>query len=302
VSNAVFRVEASDGLFVLKQSRPQLATADPWFSDVSRVFRELEVMKMLHPLLPSLAVPEVLHEDRDNFAFLMAHAPEPSRNWREMLLGREVDPNLGEEAGRLLGRMHSETWLRDDRIEPFRDATVFRQLRTEPFYERVRQKHPDLSEMVDALIRELETFTDALCHGDFSPKNLLIHRRGLTLVDYETAHAGCFYMDLGFFLSHLLLKAIKHPDLSPTFFELTRRFWTGYSVEFPFKPSPIGPTILHCGVCLLARVDGTSPAPYLTEPAKRDAVRRLGRRVLQGPITHWEDVLAAAEDECRSLT
>src|SRR5258708_21688908 len=40
VSNVVFRVKTFKGWSVLKQSRSQLRTADPWFSDLSRIFRE----------------------------------------------------------------------------------------------------------------------------------------------------------------------------------------------------------------------------------------------------------------------
>ena len=42
--------------------------------------------------------------------------------------------------------------------------------------------------------------------GDFSPKNILVHSAGLILLDFECAHAGDAAFDLGFFLSHLLLK------------------------------------------------------------------------------------------------
>ena len=44
--------------------------------------------------------------------------------------------------------------------------------------------------------------------GDFSPKNILVHAGGLILLDFECAHAGDPAFDLGFFLSHLVLKAI----------------------------------------------------------------------------------------------
>src|SRR5262252_1513790 len=78
VSNLVLRVQTEDGRFVLKQSQPRLRTRDDWFSDVERVYREQEVMELLHPLLPPLAVPAVLHVDRENFVFAMQHAPAGS--------------------------------------------------------------------------------------------------------------------------------------------------------------------------------------------------------------------------------
>src|SRR5260370_135522 len=72
-------------------------------------------------------------------------------------------------------------------------------------------------------------------------------------------------------------------------FELTRAFWRGYRAEATFRPfvelqeRGIG----HFAVCLLARIDGTSPVDYLPEEPKREAVRRLGRRVLWDRPREW---------------
>jgi 5-methylthioribose kinase len=144
---------------------------------------------------------------------------------------------------------------------------------------------------------------EALCHGDYSPKNILTHNRGFTLVDYETAHLGDPTMDLGFFLSHLLLKAVKHHRRRADYFELTHAFWRGYAAEVRFRPLAElqARGVGHLGVCVLARIDGTSPVDYLPEESKREAARRLGRRVLLDGIRRWEDALAACDAECRDL-
>ena len=78
------------------------------------------------------------------------------------------------------------------------------------------------------------TAKDGLCHGDYTPKNVLTHDRGFTLVDYETAYCGDPTMDLGLCLAHLVLKAVHRPDLRARYFSLIRAFWAGYrgSVEF----------------------------------------------------------------------
>src|SRR5207253_8333246 len=86
-----------------------MRTRDAWFSEVGRVWRERDAMRLLRPLLPPGAVPEVLFCDEANFAFAMSHAPEPFRNWRSVLLNGEVDLALGEAAGRLLGMIHERT-------------------------------------------------------------------------------------------------------------------------------------------------------------------------------------------------
>ncbi len=304
VSNIVLRVETPERVFVLKQSRPQLRTRDAWFSDLDRVYREQEVMQALYPLLPPPTVPEVLFTDRPNYVFAMSHAPEGSRVWKEMLLAGEVDPAVGERAGLILGRMHEATARDTGLVEPFRDHTAFVQLRVDPFYRRIQERRPEVARAVGPLIAEMLTRKEALCHGDYSPKNILVHDRGFTLVDYETAHFGDPTMDLGFFLSHLLLKAVKRHREAERFVELTRALWRGYGAEVRFRPLAElqARGIAHLGVCLLARIDGTSPVDYLPEEPKREAVRRLGRRLLLERVGRWDEVTDLCAAECRALS
>jgi aminoglycoside phosphotransferase (APT) family kinase protein len=303
VSNLVLRVRTPERAFVLKQSRPQLRTRDAWFSDLDRVYREQEVMQALGPLLPPGTVPEVLFADRPNFVFAMSHAPQDAEVWKAQLLAGRVDRGRGVEVGRVLGRLHQATAREPALVEPFADRTVFVQLRVDPFYRRVQERLPDVAALVAPLVDELLGRRDALCHGDYSPKNILAHARGFTLVDYETAHRGDPTMDLGFCLSHLALKAVKRSGERGRFFELTRAFWEGYHAEAAFAPRAEleARGVGHFAVCLLARVDGTSPVDYLPEEDRRQAVRRLGRQVLGERPRRWEEVLAMAEEWLRAL-
>jgi 5-methylthioribose kinase len=303
VSNAVLRIETPERCFVLKQSRPQLRTRDAWYSDLDRVYREQEVMQVLHPLLPPLTVPEILFVDRANFVFAMSHAPADAQVWKEMLLAGQADPTVAERAGHVLGVMHETTASHRGLVEPFQDHTVFVQLRVDPFYRRIQERRPEVAAAVERIVEHMLAVREALCHGDYSPKNILVHDQGFTLVDYETAHFGDPTMDLGFFLSHLVLKAVKRHHEREAFFDLTRAFWAGYARSVQFRPIAeleqrgIG----HCAVCALARIDGTSPVDYLPEEPKREAVRRLGRRILDEQPSRWDDVLRMIEAECALL-
>lgn len=297
VSNVVLRVTTPAGAFVLKQSRPQLRTKDAWFSDLDRVYREQEVMQFLKPLLPAGAVPEVLFADRANYVFAMSHAPAAAPVWKEMLLSGDFDASQGDLAGRLLGRMHEATARCPERMADFADHRVFVQLRVDPFYRRVQERRPEVAGPVGDLIERMLSLHEAICHGDYTPKNLLLHAAGFTLVDYECAHYGDPTMDLGLFLAHLLLKAAR--ARGDTYLDLTRAAWRGYASEVSFRPihELTSRAIGHLGACLLARIDGTSPVDYLPEEPRREAVRRLGRRLLLEPPERWDDVLETAERE-----
>jgi 5-methylthioribose kinase len=299
VSNIVLRIESDSGVWVLKQSRPQLRTRDAWFSDLDRVYREQEVMQMLHPLLHPLTVPEVLFVDRPNYVFVMRHAPAGTRVWKESLLAGNIDLTLGERVGAILGLMHENTACNPRLVEPFRDHTVYVQLRVDPFYRRVQERRPEVADAIAPIIGRMLTAKDALCHGDYTPKNILAHDQGFTLVDYETAHFGDPTMDLGLCLAHLVLKAFHRPAGRPGYLQLTRAFWRGYQQATEFVPKEEWETrgIEHFAVCALARIDGTSPVDYLPQEAKREAVRRLARRVLWEGPTLWEDVLDMVNSE-----
>jgi 5-methylthioribose kinase len=299
----VLRVETPSRAFIVKQSRPQLRTRDAWFSDLERVYREQEVMQLLYPLLPAPTVPEVLFADRDNYAFAMSHAPPGARPWKESLLAGEADTALAERAGLILRRMHEATAHDAAARARFRDRKVFVQLRVDPFYRRVQERRPEVANAVEPIVRHLLTAEQALCHGDYTPKNMLALDQEFTLVDYETAHFGDPTMDLGLFLAHLLLKAVHLPARRAAYFGLTQSFWQAYGAQVRFAPldelqrRAIG----HLGVCLLARVDGTSPVEYLPEEPKREAVRRLARRLLLQPPKWIADVLQLADEELARL-
>ncbi len=297
VSNVVLRVVTPDGPFVLKQSRPQLRTRDAWFSDLERVYREQEVMEVLYPLLPEPVVPKVLFADRENYVFAMSHAPAGARVWKESLLTGEVDPNIAMQAGAILALIHDYTASTPELVDRFADRTVFVQLRVDPFYRRIQERRPEVAGAIEPIVQTMLTAREALCHGDYSPKNILTHDCGFTLVDYETAHLGDPTMDLGFFLSHLVLKAVKYYPRHEPYFELTRAFWRAYVglARFQSLVSLQARGIGHFAVCALARIDGTSPVDYLPEEPRREAVRRFGREILWDRPADWEGALQVVE-------
>lgn len=298
VSNVVLRIEAGERRFVLKQSRPQLRTQMAWFSDVERIFREQQVMELLEPLLPAGVIPRVLFADPAHYLFAMEHAPADARPWQELLLAGQVDHAVGEAAGRILGLIHESTATRRGELAALADRSVFVQLRVDPYYRCIQRVHPDLAATIELLITEMATRAEALCHGDFSPKNLLVHAAGIVLVDHETGHLGEPAMDLGFFFTHLVLKTVHgYPRWQP-YAELVRATWRGY--EAVVRCAPAGERLRrgfgHLAVCLLTRLDGTSPVDYLPQPSRRALVRHFARSLLLEPPADWDAALGRLTD------
>lgn len=293
VSNVVLRIETPTDRFVLKQSCPQLRTRDAWFSDVDRIFREIDAMQALEPRLPRGIVPKVRQVDRENFAFAMEHAPLDARPWKECLLAGEIDPILAARAGEVLARMHESSRRHPEAFVALRDRRVFDQLRIDPFYRRLKPRRPEVADELDRLVEELLSRDDGLCHGDYTPKNMLVHAEGFTLVDYETACVGDPTFDLGLCLAHMTLKALRNAERKSSMVEAIRRFVAGYrDVWTGDWPAWERRSVAHLGACILTRIDGTSPVDFLADETRRAQSRRLGLSLLRDRAATFDDAFA----------
>lgn len=293
VSNVVMRVSVRNGVdFVVKQSRAQLRTKADWFSQPERIWRERDVLEVLGRVAPPGLVPQLLFEDRDNFLFAMEAIPREHLVWKSCLLDGDADPSIARRLGEVLATIHVQTFNDTDLYRRLGDRTIFDELRLDPFYRFVAEREPELRPPLERLIDDTLANTVCLVLGDFSPKNILLvpsetgsdgQSPRLALVDFETGHFGDPAFDLGFFLSHLLLKTVKHARRSDEFLELVCEFWSAYlamladgRVSVSFMSALEDRTVRHLAACMKARIDGKSTVDYLTAEAQsfvRDAVR-----------------------------
>ncbi len=287
VSNVVLRVEIEgQPPFVLKQSREQLRTRMEWFSRLDRIWTERDALQWLGTILPTGTVPTLRFDDPENYLFAMTCAPEGAEVWKTQLLAGQTDPAVARRAGTALGTIHGATVGHPSLAGRFADTTLFDQLRIDPYYRTIARVHPDLRPGVEDLITARDVGVPCLVLGDFSPKNILVHDTGLTLVDFETAHAGDPAFDLGFFLSHLLLKAFRAGPSHAAYLDLARTFLEAYTNASP--PRNTTPDRLddlsrrasrHTAACMLARIDGKSPVDYL-DALNPDDVRHFAATIL----------------------
>lgn len=314
VSNEVLYVAFPDRQrpdFVLKQARDRLRVPEPWHCSVERIWREVEVLRICEGLLrdrPSedsgsagkptltLQTPAVLFEDRENYCFAMAAAPRDHVVWKQELLAGRVDSEIAKACGRMLGQIHGGSW-NDAAIElQLSDRQIFDELRLDPFFRYTAAQCADAAKYFERLVNDTWQHRLSLVHADFSPKNLLVYPGGLLMVDFETGHYGDPAFDLGFFLSHILLKAFNAaPDHEPML-QLASAFWKSYG---PFILSKIDPVSyqrlvgrgLQClAGCAWARLDGKSGIDYLNDDTRRQCVRELCLRIFVECPTSWTEV------------
>jgi 5-methylthioribose kinase len=234
----------------------------------------------------------------------MEAAPADHVVWKQRLLEGTAEPWIAEFLGTCLAAIHRETAFRDDLRTQFADVEVFEQLRVDPFYRRVAEACPEVRPQIERMIASMAEHRVCLVHADFSPKNVLIAGSRIVLVDYETGHYGDPAFDLGFFLSHLLLKSFLHRRNWAAFTDLTSTFWQSYregiaplARHVEFAPETLVSRVVpHLAGCMWSRIDGTSKIDYLRDPREHEAVRNFCRSLLQEPRRTWDEVLALAQD------
>jgi 5-methylthioribose kinase len=188
----------------------------------------------------------------------------------------------------MLGRIHSRSAKNFDQLASLADTTVFFELRVDPFYRRIAEVHSPIQAAICDVIAEMAAHPLCLVHGDFSPKNMLVRPDGVTLVDHETVHRGDPAFDLGFFFSHLWLKAIAFPASRAKIAAGIDAAWQEYqaelttAVEIPIEPLTQR-AVRHLAACLLSRVDGKSTVDYLREESHRTFVREVSLEWLAVP-------------------
>jgi 5-methylthioribose kinase len=317
--------------FVLKQARPQLRTHDPWFCSVERIWREVEVLRICSRLLESptppavgrcgaeavgladdtqsvpatmtARTPRILFEDRENYAFAMTAAPRDHQVWKQQLLAGQIEEEIAHQCGRLLGTLHARSWGDPEIASTLADRKMFDDLRLDPYYRTVarNEHHGDAATHLERLIRSVLDHPRSLVHADFSPKNLLVYEGGLMMVDFETGHYGDPAFDLGFFLSHLALKALcKAPD-HERYLALIGQFRRSYRelVEPEIGESEyralVARGIQNFAGCSWARIDGKSKVDYLHDQLRQESVRQWCQWIFTEQPTEWNEVASLLE-------
>lgn len=276
VSSAVFLVEGDGRRVVVKRALERFRVEEEWLVPRERVLAEAEALELMASVAPS-SVPPMLDVDPATFTIVIEAAPESWRPWKSLLLEGTADPEVGTRLGRLLSMLHSAEG-------GIGSTESFEAQRVDPYLRTIQRRHPDRADDIQRYIDRLEATRECLVHGDFSPKNMLVGDDGLWVIDWEVVHRGDPAFDLAFMLNHLLLKRIHRPK-SPSAYEgCAEAFLEAYGAVADMMY-----VLGLVGCLMLARVDGKSPAEYLTEP-EREVARARGIALLSDPPSSVPDL------------
>ncbi|CAI0839885.1 phosphotransferase family protein [Serratia quinivorans] len=263
--------------YVAKRALAKLRVKQEWLADVSRNETEQAFLTYLGERLPG-SVPHLVGAVPEQHMFMMEFV-DGLREWKGLLMQGECNEHTARSAGSLLGNIHCVSWGCPEAGRLFATDSSFHQLRLGPYFEALISRYPALSTHIQCFCQRLMSTHLCLVHGDFSPKNLLVSDSRVVAIDGEVAWYGDPTFDLGFILSHLLLKSIHKNDLR--YCELAVLVEQSYREAQP-EPLDQHHLVNTLLLLLLARVDGKSPAEYLIS-TQRDRVRELTLEGLQNP-------------------
>ncbi len=304
ISSDIWLVETDRAKFCVKRALPKLRVASEWAVPVERNANEAAWFAVVAEFMPE-AVPQILAEDAVSGIFAMQYLGEEDHaNWKAELAAGRVSLAAATEVGHRLARIHSVTAKRPDLPARFASDAIFHAIRLEPYLLATAENHPDLASRLRQIERVTATSKFALVHGDVSPKNILIGPRGPIFIDAECAWWGDPAFDLAFCLNHLLLKCLWVPPETDAYIEAFHALAHAYLAGVDWEPAPTierRTSELLAGL-FLARVDGKSPAEYVTAEADKDRVRKVASLFLREPTDKLATIAEAWRQELEQIS
>ncbi|MFT3789969.1 MAG: aminoglycoside phosphotransferase family protein [Rudaea sp.] len=285
ISSDIRVVQTAHGDYVVKRARAKLRVEAEWFCDPTRSSVEVAGLRAIAALLGQTHAPKVLWVDETTHRFAMELIEPRFRNWKRQLLRGHVDIASAAGAGRLLGQLHARS-SRDPGIAArFANTAPFVELRVRPFFERIAQRNPALAASIAEIVQSLCSTRNALVHGDYSPKNLLVDGSDVVILDCEVAHWGDARFDVAFCLAHLLLKMFRRAASVPPLLSCILAFLEGYRRHgLPVLDRRF---VRQLGCLVLARLEGDSPVDYLGD-LDADEVKRFATELILRPAAFAE--------------
>ncbi|MDQ2683566.1 MAG: phosphotransferase, partial [Chloroflexota bacterium] len=291
VSNRTVLVERPSGeAWVVKQALAKLRVAVDWFSSPERIHREADGLRWLGRFAPEGSITPLVFEDHAHHLLGMAAVPQPHENWKVMLLRGDLREDHVRQFAALIGAVHRESNRHLSELMPvFGDRNFYETLRVEPYYRYTAGQISESAAFYERLIADTYARQDTIVHGDFSPKNVLVHEGRLILLDHEVIHLGDPCFDLGFGLTHLLSKAHHLPAHRDAFAQAAVRFWDTYwsrvAGSGDWTDGLEERAVRHTLGCLLARVRGRSPLEYMDETERARQAEVVSTLMADPPAT-----------------
>lgn len=220
--NITFKVDASDGTYLLRLHVPATAAFGNHGANVQAVKSEMLWLEALRRA--RFPVPTPVKTLKEEYVTQVGSVNATLLKWQSgELLTREMESEeTAAQIGKLVGRLHQHSmhWkLPKGFTRPRRDASYFEDAMMSlwPAVEDGRisaQDYKALQTSITWLTGEIRNLsqtriTSGLLHGDLHRGNFLLHRGRIRLIDFSMSAFGHFAYDLGTCLSNV--RTAYHP-------------------------------------------------------------------------------------------
>jgi tRNA A-37 threonylcarbamoyl transferase component Bud32 len=208
-SAQVARIDLGRGPVCVKLAAA-CADAPPAGVPGRRLSAEVRWLRAAHAIAPGCA-PGIVGEHPTGDAFAMEYLPAADfPSWQSRLAAGEVEPWVAAEVGHLIGRIHAATAHSPAVRQQFEGRNPFLALRLADVFGRSASANPDCAWELRRREGELATARTALVHGELTPANILIGRRGPIIVDADCAHYGDPMADAASLLADIMVRLAAH--------------------------------------------------------------------------------------------
>lgn len=297
VASDIASIDFGDRRLCMKFALPKLKTAADWFAPVHRNRAEYAWLSFVADRFPG-AAPTLHGRSERLMGFAMEFvAGDDVFSWKAALLDGEVPRNVAARVGDLVGRIHRASASAAFDAVPFDNGRDFAALRTDPYLRATARAHPSVADRLRDLADGIDGRSDALIHGDVSPKNVMVRTGRPVLLDAECATMGDASFDPAFCLNHLVLKAAHLPGCRDALMAEAAALWSAYAAHLdpPVAAARERRAAHLVPALMLARVDGVSPVEYLAERA-RAQVRTTALSLLRSPEDTLEGLSVRLEE------
>ena len=295
VSSELWRVDVPGRRLCLKRALPRLKAGQRWEAPTLRNHHEFAWLRVAGRICPD-AAPRVVGQDSANGLFAMEYLdPAMFPQWRNQLRDGNADPAVAAAVALRLVQIHGATAGDPEIARMFATDDAFYTLRIEPWLIGPTRLHADLAGRLGKLAHTTARARLALVHGDVSPKNIVVGRRGPVFLDAECAWYGDPAFDLAFVLNHLLLTCLSNTRAVSRLLSCCARLAETYLARVEWEPrEDIERRAAHLlpGL-MLGAIDGTAPVDYVTSELDKGRVRRTARALLLRPVDRLHAVSEA---------
>ena len=299
VSSDIWKITVAERVFCVKRALAKLKVESDWFAPVERNLYEVAWYRIANEMVPG-AAPRILAHDEELMLCAMDYLdPVTHKLWKTELRDGNADVEQAKLAGRRLGLIHGLAATDGTVRSCFPRTDIFQAIRLEPYLEAPAARHPDVKDQLFMLSERTATTRLTMIHGDVSPKNILIGPDGPVFLDAECACIGDPAFDLAFCLNHFLLKCLWTPSAVTRFLACFEAMTSSYleTADWEDVATLAQRTASLLPGLFLARVDGKSPAEYVTDEADKDKVRRMALTMLKAAVIHPMEIADAWRKE-----